>query len=224
VSSPQLPLEHVGKIIAVGLNYREHADEGKVEAPQTPVLFTKWPNCLIGDGEPIVLPEGVVKADWEAELTVVIGRTARHVSVEDALDYVGGYTCMNDVSDREAQFIEGQWSRAKSYDTFGPLGPRVVPAAEIGDPQRLAISARLNGEVMQSSNTSQMIHSVASLIAFISSRITLEPGDLIATGTPAGVGAFREVPIFLQPGDTISVEVEGIGTLTNPVIAESARP
>jgi len=221
VPSSELLFDRVGKIIAVGLNYREHADEGKVETPKTPVLFTKWPNCLIADGDAIVLPENVTQADWEAELAVVIGRTARHVSVDDALEYVGGYTCMNDVSDREAQFLEGQWSRAKSYDTFGPLGPRVVPAAEIGDPQRLAISARLNGEVMQSSNTSQMIHSVASLIAFISSRITLEPGDVIATGTPAGVGAFREVPIFLKPGDTISVEVEKIGVLTNPVIAES---
>ena len=128
---------------------------------------------------------------------------------------------LNDVTDREAQFAEGQWSRAKSYDTFGPVGPRVVPAAEIGDPQLLAISARLNGEIMQSSNTSHMIHSVASLVAFISSRITLDPGDLIATGTPAGVGAFRETPRFLQPGDTICVEVEQIGALTNPVAAES---
>jgi acylpyruvate hydrolase len=216
-----LPLDRPGKIIAVGLNYREHADEGGVATPATPVLFTKWPNCLIADGDAIVIPDGVHQVDWEAELAVVIGRTARGVTVDEALEYVGGYTVLNDVTDREAQFAEGQWSRAKSYDTFGPVGPRVVPAAEIADPQLLAISARLNGEIMQSSNTSHMIHSVASLVAFISSRITLDPGDLIATGTPAGVGAFREVPRFLQPGDTICVEVEQIGALTNPVAAES---
>lgn len=221
--SSALPMERPGKIIAVGLNYREHADEGDVAAPSTPVLFTKWPNCLIANGDAIVIPDDVEDVDWEAELAVVIGRTAWHVSVEEALEYVSGYTVLNDVTDRKAQFSEGQWSRAKSYDTFGPVGPRVVPAAQIGDPQRLGITARLNGEVVQSSNTSQMIHSVASLIAFVSSRITLDPGDLIATGTPAGVGAFRQPPIFLKPGDTITVEVDEIGTLTNPVVAESHR-
>jgi 2,4-didehydro-3-deoxy-L-rhamnonate hydrolase len=216
-----LPLERPGKIIAVGLNYRDHADEGGATAPSTPVLFTKWSSCLIGDGEPIVIPHGVTQVDWEAELAVVIGRTARSISVDDALEYVEGYTALNDVTDREAQANEGQWSRAKSYDTFGPVGPRIVPAAEIGDPQRLAITARLNGEVVQSSNTSLMIHSVASLIAFITSTITLDPGDVITTGTPAGVGAFREVPLFLKPGDTITIELEEIGILTNPVVGAS---
>ncbi len=216
-----LPIERPGKIIAVGLNYRDHAEEAAAAAPSTPVLFTKWTTCLIADGDPIVIPDGVDQADWEAELAVVIGRTARNVSEDKALNYVAGYTVMNDVTDRMAQASEGQWCRAKSYDTFGPIGPRVVPADLIGDPQRLSITARLNGDVVQSSNTSRMIHSVAALIAFISSTITLEPGDVIATGTPAGVGAFREVPLFLKPGDTITVEVEEIGALTNPVVAAS---
>ncbi len=219
--SSALPLDRPGKIIAVGLNYRDHADEAAEAAPSTPVLFTKWSTCLIADGEPIVIPGGVDQADWEAEMAVVIGRTARNVSEENALDHVAGYTVMNDVTDRKAQASEGQWCRAKSYDTFGPIGPRVVPADQIGDPQRLAITARLNGDVVQSSNTSRMIHSVAALIAFISSTITLEPGDVIATGTPAGVGAFREPPLFLKPGDTITVEVEEIGSLSNPVVAAS---
>lgn len=216
-----LPIERPGKIIAVGLNYRDHAEEAAAAAPSTPVLFTKWTTCLIADGDPIVIPDGVDQADWEAELAVVIGRTARNVSEDKALNYVAGYTVMNDVTDRMAQASEGQWCRAKSYDTFGPIGPRVVPADLIGDPQRLSITARLNGDVVQSSNTSRMIHSVAALIAFISSTITLEPGDVIATGSPAGVGAFREVPLFLKPGDTITVEVEEIGALTNPVAAAS---
>ncbi|MEV4624250.1 MFS transporter [Asanoa sp. NPDC049573] len=214
-----LPLERPGKIIAVGLNYRDHAAEADTAAPSAPVLFTKWSSCLVADGDPIVIPDGVREVDWEAELAVVIGRTARSVAIDEALDYVRGYTALNDVTDRAAQAAEGQWSRAKSYDTFGPIGPRVVPAAEIGDPQRLAITARLNGETVQSSNTALMIHSVASLISFISSTITLEPGDVITTGTPAGVGAFRDPPIFLKPGDSIVIEVEGIGTLSNPVRA-----
>jgi len=221
VPTSALPIERPGKIIAVGLNYRDHAEEAAAAAPSTPVLFTKWTTCLIADGDPIVIPDGVDQADWEAELAVVIGRTARNVSEDKALNYVAGYTVMNDVTDRMAQASEGQWCRAKSYDTFGPIGPRVVPADLIGDPQRLSITARLNGDVVQSSNTSRMIHSVAALIAFISSTITLEPGDVIATGTPAGVGAFREVPLFLKPGDTITVEVEEIGALTNPVVAAS---
>jgi 2,4-diketo-3-deoxy-L-fuconate hydrolase len=191
--------------------------ESAVEEPTAPVLFTKWQNCLIGPGEPIVIPHGIDQVDWEAELAVVIGRRARDVAVDDALDFVLGYTCMNDVSARRVQTAEGQWSRAKSFDTFGPVGPRLVPAAEIPDPQVLGIRARVNGELMQDSNTKHMIFSVAALISRISQGLTLEPGDLISTGTPDGVGAFRPTPVFLQDGDVVEIEIDGVGSLSNPV-------
>lgn len=206
-----------GKVIAVGLNYRQHATEADVDVLPWPVTFAKFPSCLIGPGEPIELPPGLTTVDYEAELAVVIGQTARNVSLDDALDYVAGYTCLNDVTDRDTQTREGQWSRSKSFDTFGPVGPTVVPAAEIPDPQALAIRARLNGQLMQDASTSQMIHTVAGLIAFLSQGITLEPGDVIATGTPSGVGAFRDPPVYLKPGDQIDIEIEGIGVLSNPV-------
>jgi 2-keto-4-pentenoate hydratase/2-oxohepta-3-ene-1,7-dioic acid hydratase in catechol pathway len=214
-----LPIGRPGKIIAVGLNYRDHADEATVTPPTSPILFAKWTTCLIGPDQPIVIPEGIDEVDWEAELAVVIGRTAQNVHIDDALDFVRGYTCMNDVSARRVQRDDGQWTRAKSFDTFGPIGPREVPAQEIPDPQVLNIRARVNGEIMQDSNTGQMIFSVAHLIAFISAGITLEPGDVITTGTPNGVGAFRATPVFLQPGDRVDVEIDGIGTLSNPVTA-----
>jgi 2,4-didehydro-3-deoxy-L-rhamnonate hydrolase len=212
-----IPIDRPGKIIAVGLNYRDHAGEATVAAPTSPILFAKWGTCLIGPDEPIVIPAGIDEVDWEAELAVVIDRTARNVGIDDALDFVRGYTCMNDVSARKAQRDDGQWTRAKSFDTFGPVGPRLVPASEIPDPQVLGIRARVNGELMQDSNTSAMIFSVAYLISYISAGITLEPGDLITTGTPSGVGAFRPMPIFLHPGDHVDIEIDGIGILTNPV-------
>jgi 2,4-didehydro-3-deoxy-L-rhamnonate hydrolase len=209
-----------GKVIAVGLNYREHASESEAPAPRAPLLFAKWPSCLVPDGTAIRIPSGIDQVDWEAELAVVIGTRARRVPVADALSYVRGYTCLNDVSARRAQTEDGQWTRAKSFDTFGPIGPRLVPASEIGDPQKLDIRCRVNGELMQDSNTAYMIFSVAELIAYVSAGITLEPGDVIATGTPAGVGAFRPDPIFLNPGDLVEVEVAGIGVLSNRVEAE----
>jgi 2-keto-4-pentenoate hydratase/2-oxohepta-3-ene-1,7-dioic acid hydratase in catechol pathway len=212
-----LPIDPPSKVIAVGLNYLDHAAESSTPPPETPILFTKWPSCLIPSGEAIVIPDGIDEVDWEAELAVVIARTCRDVAADDALDFVAGYIALNDVSARRVQRTEGQWSRAKSFDTFGPIGPRLVPAAEIADPQALAIRCRVNGDVMQDSNTSQMIFSVADLIAHISTGMTLQAGDLITTGTPPGVGAFREAPVFLQPGDTVEVEVEGIGTLVNHV-------
>jgi 2,4-didehydro-3-deoxy-L-rhamnonate hydrolase len=214
-----LPIDRPGKIIAVGLNYRDHASEATVTPPKSPILFAKWTTCLVGPDEPIVIPTGIDEVDWEAELAVIIGRTAQDVHIDDALDFVRGYTCMNDVSARRAQRDDGQWTRAKSFDTFGPIGPKVVPAREIPDPQSLNIRARVNGQIMQDSNTSEMIFSVAHLIAFISAGVTLEPGDVITTGTPNGVGAFRPTPIFLQPGDRVDVEIDGIGTLSNPVTA-----
>jgi 2-keto-4-pentenoate hydratase/2-oxohepta-3-ene-1,7-dioic acid hydratase in catechol pathway len=214
-----LPIEWPQKIICVGLNYRDHAEEQGVTPPERPILFAKWPNTLIGPGEPIVLPAISEQVDYEAELGVVIGSRVRNVSVENALDAVGGYICVNDVSARDLQFSDGQWTRGKSPDTFCPVGPRLVPAAEIPDPQVLAIRAILNGEVLQDSSTANMIFGVAEIIAFTSQTITLEPGDLIATGTPAGVGVFRDPPVFMQPGDEITIEIEGLGALTNPVRA-----
>jgi 2,4-diketo-3-deoxy-L-fuconate hydrolase len=214
-----LPIERPQKIICVGLNYRDHAEEQGTAAPEKPILFAKWPNTLIGPGEAIVLPAISEKVDYEAELGVVIGSRVRNVSAADALDAVAGYTCVNDVSARDLQFSDGQWTRGKSPDTFCPVGPRLVPASEIPDPQALSIRAILNGNVLQESTTANMIFGVAEIIAFASQTITLEPGDLIATGTPAGVGVFRDPPIFLQPGDEITIEIDGIGALTNPVRA-----
>ena len=216
-----LPIERPSKIVGVGMNYRDHAAEAGLDVPETPVLFAIWPNALIGPGDPIVLPPGAPdQVDYEAELGVVIGRRTRGISVDDALDAVAGYVCLNDVSARDLQFLDGQWTRAKSLDTFCPVGPTLVPASEIVDPQRLRISCLVNGEALQDSSTAEMVFSVAELIAFASEAITLEPGDLIATGTPAGVGFTRRPPVFLRPGDEVTVEIEAIGALTNPVRAE----
>ncbi len=215
-----LPLPRPGKVIAVGLNYKDHAAEAGVPLPEAPVLFTKFTTSLIANGDNIVRHKGVTQLDWEAELAVVIGKRASHVSESDALDYVSGYTCMNDVTDREAQSKDGQWVRSKSYDTYGPIGPVIVPASDIPDPHNLKIEARLNGKTMQSSNTKNLIFNIPFLIAYISKTITLEPGDVITTGTPHGVGTFWKPPIFLQPGDVIEIEIEKIGILRNTVVAE----
>jgi 2,4-didehydro-3-deoxy-L-rhamnonate hydrolase len=214
-----LPIERPGKIICVGLNYRDHAEEQGTALPEAPLLFAKWQNTLIGPGEPIVIPPIVTKCDYEAELGVVIGQRVRDVSVENALDAVAGYTCVNDVSARDLQFADGQWTRGKSPDTFCPVGPRLVPRDELPDPQALGIRAILNGETVQESTTANMVFGVAEVIAYVTRTVTLEPGDLIATGTPAGVGAFRKPPLFMQPGDEITIEIDGIGSLTNPVAA-----
>lgn len=212
-----LPIERPQKIICIGLNYSDHAAEQGVDLPERPLLFAKWPNTLIGPGEPIVIPPITSKVDYEAELGVVIGTRARGVSIENALDAVAGYVCVNDVSGRDLQFADGQWVRGKSLDTFCPVGPALVSASEIPDPQVLGIRAILNGEVMQDSTTANMVFGVAEIVAFVSQAITLEPGDLIATGTPAGVGVFRDPQVLLQPGDEITIEIDGIGSLTNPV-------
>jgi 2-keto-4-pentenoate hydratase/2-oxohepta-3-ene-1,7-dioic acid hydratase in catechol pathway len=216
-----LAIPRPGKIVCVGLNYRDHAAEGGQDLPKAPLLFAKWPNTLIGDGDPVVLPPESTQVDYEAELGVVIGTKAKRVSERDALDHVEGYICVNDVSARDLQFADGQWTRGKSPDTFCPVGPRLVPRDEIADPQALAIRCIVNGEALQDSSTAQMIFSVAEIIAYTSQIITLEPGDLIATGTPAGVGVFRDPKVLLKDGDEVSVEIEGLGTLTNPFIKES---
>jgi 2-keto-4-pentenoate hydratase/2-oxohepta-3-ene-1,7-dioic acid hydratase in catechol pathway len=214
-----LPIDRPGKIICVGLNYRDHAEEQGTALPEAPLLFAKWQNTLVGPGDPIVIPPVVTKCDYEAELGVVIGAQVRDVSAENALEAVAGYVCVNDVSARDLQFADGQWTRGKSPDTFCPVGPALVSRDDIPDPQTLPIRAILNGETVQESTTANMIFGVADVIAYITRTITLEPGDLIATGTPAGVGAFRDPPLFMKPGDEITIEIDGIGSLTNPVVA-----
>lgn len=213
-----LTIERPGKIICVGLNYRRHAEEQGAEVPAQPMLFAKWPTALTGPGDPIVLPTISSKVDYEAELGVLVGSRAKGVRVEDALGVVRGYLCANDVSARDLQRADGQFTRAKSLDTFGPVG-ELVPAADVPDPQALGIRCLVNGEVRQDSTTADMIFSVAELIAFTSEAITLEPGDLLLTGTPEGVGLFRDPPLFLAEGDEVTIEIEGLPSLTNPVRA-----
>ena len=215
-----LPIDRPSKIVCVGLNYRDHAEEQGAELPSAPLLFAKWPNALIGPGEPIVIPRASEQVDYEAELGVVIGARVRGVSEEKALEAVRGYLCLNDVSARDLQFSDGQWTRGKSPDTFCPIGPRLVPREEVPDPQALGIRCLLNGEVMQDSTTGNMIFTVAEIVAYASATMTLEPGDLIATGTPAGVGIFRDPRVLLQDGDEVTIEIDGLGALTNPVRAE----
>ena len=212
-----LPIARPSKIICAGLNYRDHAEEQGLALPDQPLLFAKWPNALIGPGQPIVLPRLSSQVDYEAELAVVIGERVRGVSVEHALEAVAGFVCLNDVTARDLQFTDGQWTRSKSFDTFCPVGPELVPLTAVRDPQRLGIRCLLNGEVLQDSSTANMVFSVAELIAFASEAIELEPGDLIATGTPAGVGYTREPQRFLRAGDEVTVEIAEIGALTNPV-------
>jgi 2-keto-4-pentenoate hydratase/2-oxohepta-3-ene-1,7-dioic acid hydratase in catechol pathway len=204
------------KIVCVGLNYSDHTAESGFEPPKAPLLFGKFANTLCGDGDTIVLPAGGGHVDAEAELAVVIGKVASQVNADDAFGVIAGYTCANDVSHRDIQFSDGQWFRGKAFDTFCPIGPRVVPAGEL-DPSDLRILQRLNGEVLQDSRTSNLIFGIPELIAYISAAITLEPGDLILTGTPVGVGVFRDPKVALQPGDVVEVEVEGIGVLRNEV-------
>lgn len=208
------------KIIALGLNYRTHAEEEGMAVPREPMSWCKYTSSLLGHRRPIRFRRRDTRcADWECELAVVMGRRARDVKAAKALDYVFGYTACNDITARENQEAEGQYSRSKSFDTFTPLGPVIVTADEIPDPQTLGIRTRLNGRVMQDSNTSDMEHSCADLIAYLSRFMTLEAGDVISTGTPSGVGEVRKPPIFLKNRDVIEVEIDGIGTLRNPIRA-----
>jgi 2-keto-4-pentenoate hydratase/2-oxohepta-3-ene-1,7-dioic acid hydratase in catechol pathway len=214
-----LPIDRPGKIICVGLNYRDHAEEQGVELPKAPLFFAKYTTALIGPGDSIVIPPVVSQCDYEAELGVVIGARVRNVSKENALEAVRGYMCANDVSARDLQFADGQWTRGKSPDTFCPVGPTLVPAAEIPDPHALRIRAIVSGEVLQDSTTANLIFGVDEIISYASLTSTLEPGDLILTGTPAGVGIFRDPKRLLQAGDEVTIEIEGVGALTNPVVA-----
>jgi 2-keto-4-pentenoate hydratase/2-oxohepta-3-ene-1,7-dioic acid hydratase in catechol pathway len=211
------PVGRDAKIVCVGLNYADHAAEGGVVIPEEPLIFAKLSSSLIGPGRPIVLPTLSNAVDFEAEVGVVIARRAHRVSVDEARDYLLGFTCVNDVSARDLQSRDGQWTRAKSLDSFCPVGPWVVTIDEIPDPQALGIRCLVNGEVMQDSSTASMIFGVDQLVSFISQGITLEPGDLISTGTPAGVGFLRDPPRYLSRGDEVRVEIDRIGYLENPV-------
>jgi 5-carboxymethyl-2-hydroxymuconate isomerase len=215
------PLSNPSKIVAIGLNYMDHCRESGAEPPKSPVIFTKFSTAIIGPGAAIRWDTQLTgRVDYEAELAVVIGRSARCVSADEALDYVAGYTAANDVSARDLQFGDGQWVRGKSLDTFCPLGPWLVTRDEIPEPQNLSLRTVLNGEVMQDSTTAEMIFGVRELIAFSSRAFMLLPGDMILTGTPHGVGNSRNPPRLLKDGDVVMVEIQGIGQLTNPCVEE----
>ena len=208
-----------GKVICVGLNYQDHAKETGKAVPTEPILFPKFANSVVGPGADVLVPPEADEIDYEAELAVVIGRRASRVAVADAIDHVAGYACANDVSSRSLQFRSGQWLLGKAIDTFLPLGPYLVTADEVPDPQALGIRCLVNDELLQDSNTGQMVFGVAELIAYASRTITLEPGDLLVTGTPSGVGMAADPPRFLRPGDLMRVEIDGLGQLDNTVRA-----
>jgi 2-keto-4-pentenoate hydratase/2-oxohepta-3-ene-1,7-dioic acid hydratase in catechol pathway len=215
------PIPRPPKIVCIGLNYRDHAIESNMAIPETPTVFSKFPTAVIGPGAPIVLPKASTRPDYEAEMAVVIGKGGRHIPESRWREHVFGYTILNDVSARDFQMATSQWTIGKTFDTFAPFGPAIVTADEIEDPHNLAISLELSGDIVQQSNTSNLIFNVPKLIAYLSSVFTLEPGDLIATGTPSGVGFARTPPRYLKPGDEVRVRVQGLGELYNPVIAEA---
>ncbi|BBH23039.1 hypothetical protein Back11_43840 [Paenibacillus baekrokdamisoli] len=214
------PISDPEKIICVGLNYLDHVIESNAQVPKVPVLFPKFNNSLAGHEDEIVIPQEVTQCDYEVELAVVIGKTAKRVSVEAAMNYVFGYTVLNDVSARDIQLNEPQWTRGKAIDGFAPMGPWIVSADEIDNPGRLNISLTLNGQVMQNSNTKELIFDIPHLISFLSNTITLQPGDIISTGTPPGVGMGKKPQVWLKPGDVVEATIEHIGTLRNTFVAE----
>lgn len=211
------PISQPEKIICVGLNYLDHCKETGLEPPASPVIFSKYANAIIGENDAIELPINSNQVDFEAELAIVIGKEAKCVSKEEAEDYIFGYTIINDVSARDLQFTDGQWSRGKSADTFAPIGPTVVTKDKVGDPHNLDISLCLNDEIMQQSNTKNLIFNIPYIVSFLSQSMTLKPGDLIATGTPPGVGMGRNPQVWLKDGDQLSITIEKIGTLSNHV-------
>ena len=215
------PIPRPPKIICIGLNYRDHAEESKLSIPEVPTVFCKFPTAVTGHRHPVVLPKASAKPDYEAEFAVVIGPGGRHIAAKDWQKHVFGYTIVNDVSARDFQMATSQWMIGKTFDTFAPIGPAIVTADEIEDPHALNISLTLNGEVMQNSNTRNLIFPIPELIAHLSSVFTLEPGDIIATGTPAGVGFARKPPRWLRPGDDMRTIIQGIGELQNPIVAEA---
>jgi acylpyruvate hydrolase len=214
------PVLHPSKVICLGLNYRAHAAEAGMAVPEYPVLFHKVAGSLIGHNQPIVVPRISSKIDYEGELAIIIGRRGKYIAEDEALFYVAGYTVANDVSARDLQFRTSQWTTGKMLDTFGPLGPALVTRDEVADPNALSIKTTLNGQVMQDGNTADMIFRVPFIVSYISEIVTLEPGDVILTGTPPGIGNTRTPQVFMKPGDTITVEIEGLGKLTNPLVGE----
>lgn len=219
-----VPVSHVGKFIAIGLNYSDHAAEAGMPLPKEPIVFMKATSCLSGADDPIMLPKGSRKTDWEVELGVVIGTTARHVSEKDALTHVAGYCIVNDVSEREYQLERGsQWDKGKGCDTFGPVGPWIVTRDEIPNPQRLSLWLDLNGQRVQQGNTRTMVFSVAKLVSYVSRFMTLLPGDIITTGTPPGVGMGMKPPCFLKRGDELALGIEGLGEQHQKVVAFSMK-
>ena len=214
------PIHRPSKIICLGKNYAEHAKEGGFENPETPLLFCKTPNALSGPYDPILLPRSSGQVDWEVELAVIIGKEGKRIAKTDAFDYVAGFTVMNDVSGRQAQFSDSQWYRGKSFDSFAPAGPFIVTPDEIDDVNNLRLTAAVDGEIMQDGNTRDMIFDIRAIIENISEDITLIPGDIISTGTPAGVGIFRDPPIVLKPGNVVECRIEQIGAIINKVVEE----
>ncbi len=215
------PIPRPPKVICVGLNYRDHAAEARMEIPPVPTIFSKFSNTIIGPGAPVILPRNTKKPDYEAELAFVIGLGGRHIPADRWRDHVFGYMCLNDVSARDFQLATSQWLMGKTFDTFAPTGPWITTADEIEDPHNLDISMEINGEVLQSSNTRELIFGIPQLIEFLSSVFTLEPGDIVTTGTPAGVGFSHKPPRWLRPGDEMVVSIQGLGELRNPVVAEA---
>jgi 2-keto-4-pentenoate hydratase/2-oxohepta-3-ene-1,7-dioic acid hydratase in catechol pathway len=215
------PVPRPTKLICVGLNYRDHATETHAELPKVPTIFAKFPNVVIGPGQPIVLPKNSRKPDYEAEFMFVIGTGGRHIAAGDWQRHVFGYTIFNDVSARDFQLATTQWTMGKTFDTFAPMGPTLVSADEIEDPHALDIRLSIGGETLQQSNTRELIFKIPDLVAFLSSVFTLEPGDVVATGTPSGVGFARKPPRYLQPGEEVVVSIEGLGELRNPTVAEA---
>lgn len=213
------PIPRPGKIICLGLNYRDHAEEAKAKVPPHPVIFSKFATAVIGHEDPILYPKICRQLDYEIELAFIIGKGGRDIPEEEAYDHIAGYTIFHDVSARDIQFADKQWTRGKTLDTFAPMGPYLVTRDEIPDPHNLTMKLRVNGKVMQDSNTKNMIFKIPYIVAFLSQGITLEPGDVIATGTPAGVGIFRKPPALLQVGDVVELEIEGLGILRNHIVA-----
>jgi len=216
------PVPRPGKIICIGLNYKDHAEEQGAELPKAPLMFSKFSNCVLPPGGTIIIPPGSTETDFEAEFAVVIGKRATRVKEADAMGHVFGYCNFHDVSARDFQFADGQWQRGKACDTFAPFGEYIATTDEIPDPHSLRIQLRLNGETLQDSNTNQLVFGVPKLIEYLSNYITLEPGDIIATGTPPGVGFARKPPIYMKHGDVVEVEIDGLGVLKNNVAAADA--
>jgi len=214
------PIPRPPKLICVGLNYRDHAMEAGLEIPKIPTIFSKFSNVVIGPGEPIVLPKASTRPDYEAEFAFVIGSGGHHIPAARAMEHVFGYTIINDVSARDYQFGTSQWLMGKTFDTFAPMGPCIVTRDEIADPHSLDISLEIGGQVLQNSNTRELVFGIPALVEFISTVVTLESGDVVSTGTPGGVGFARKPPRYLQAGDEVVIRIGGIGELRNPVIAE----